>query len=229
MQFFWEKDVSKLEKYLGVKKTPGKHEKKLWEKVWKYSYIFSKIPGILCICVWNSLPMNAAHKDSDIDLFIITRNNRIWTVRIVFTLFLALLWERKNEKNHAWKFCLSFFITESALDFDAIAIKNDIYLSYWIQSLKPIINREKTYERFMHINFPSQYEKPAHQNSSKVFFLSRFFWNMLENICKFIFLPKTQKSFQKLWKPFGVIISDDMLKFHDADRRKEIRSAIISS
>lgn len=229
MQFFWEKDVLKLEKYLGVKKAPGKHEKKLWEKVWKHSYIFSKIPGVLCICVWNSLSMNAAHKDSDIDLFIIARKNRIWTVRILFTLLLFFIWERKNARNHAWKFCLSFFITENALNFDTIAIENDIYLSYWIHNLKPIINREKTYERFMHTNFPSQYESPSNKNIPTTFFLSRFFWNIIEYIYKWIFLPKTKKSFQKLWKPFGVIISDDILKFHDADRRKEIRSTIISS
>ena len=38
------------------------------------------------------------------------------------------------------------------MDLSKIAIKNDIYLSYWIYSLKPIINRNNTYEKFIEVN-----------------------------------------------------------------------------
>jgi hypothetical protein len=93
--------------------------------------------------------MNAAHKDSDIDLFIITKNNRIWTTRICFTLILTLLGQRKTTKKHAGKFCLSFFITENYLNLENIAIKNDIYLKYWIESLVPIINKNNAFEKFI--------------------------------------------------------------------------------
>lgn len=227
MHFFAKKDISKLETYLWVKKSPWEHEQKLWEKVSAYNRLFSKIPGVLCICVWNSLSMNAAHKDSDIDLFIITKKKRIWTVRILFTLLLAVIWERKTAENHAWKFCLSFFITENALDFDDIAIKDDIYLSYWLLNLKPIINRRKTYETFMHINFPTQYSKPENLSINFPFKSFHLPGDFIEKICKYIFLSKTKKSFHALWKPFGVIISDDILKFHDKDRRKIIKEEIL--
>jgi hypothetical protein len=35
-------------------------------------------------------------------------------------------------------------------------------------------------------------------------------------------LPKTIKNYKKLWKPYGIIINDNMLKFHNNDVRKKI-------
>jgi hypothetical protein len=51
--------------------------------------------------------------------------------------------------------------------------------------------------------------------------------NQLEKLLKKIFLKKTQKTYEKLNKPFWVIINDDMLKFHDKDIRKEISKKLV--
>lgn len=232
MQNFSSEQIKKLRDFLQVKDTPGTCEKKLWEKVVKYTPLFRKIPWVLCICVWNSLSMNACHKNSDIDLFIITKQNRLWTTRVLFTFVLTLLWERKTAKKHAGKFCLSFFITENAMNFDNIAVKNDVYLRYWIENLKPILNRSHTFEKFQSINLETITDTytPIHTVQKKYFMKSFFtlLWNICEKIFKSILLPKTKKSFQKLWKPYGVIITDDILKFHDKDRRVEIRDSIFS-
>lgn len=246
-----KKHLESLREYLKIKDTQWKHEEKLWLKVKKYQKIFKYIPGILCVCVWNSLAMNAAHRYSDIDLFIITKTNRIWIGRILLTLLVSLLWQRKTVKNHAGKFCLSFFITEKYLSLENIAIENDIYLQYWVQTLVPIVNKNNTFEKFIQENekwcslasphswilspLKDKWEKKrsdylevgARQRRfrGEGKFLTRL-WNILEKLLKKMFLPRTKKSFQKLWKPFWVVITDDMLKFHDRDRRKEIRSTI---
>jgi predicted nucleotidyltransferase len=223
-----------LEDYLKIKNSPWIHEKKLWKKVDTYKKTFSYIPGVLCICVWNSLAMNAAHKESDIDLFIITKKNRIWTTRILITLILTLTGQRKTAKKHAEMFCLSFFITENHLDLKDIAIKNDIYLRYWIQTLVPIINKNHTFELFLDknstffsLNKETLYKSAVQKNTIKHKF-SKKMWDICEKILQNIFLPRTKKSFQKLWKPFWVIISDDILKFHNKDKRKEMRDIIFS-
>lgn len=228
MQKFSKEQIEKLRVFLKVKDSPGNCEKKLWEKVAKYTPLLRKIPGVLCICVWNSLAMNACHKNSDIDLFVITKKNRLWTARILMTLMFGLLWERKTAKKHAGKFCLSFFITENAFNFDNIAIKNDVYLRYWIENLKPILNRSHTFERFQSLNLENSISAPHSRPLSLWERAGVKFWNLIESICKALFLWKTKKSFQKLWKPYGVIITDDILKFHNKDRRKEISSSIFS-
>ncbi len=58
--------------------------------------------------------------------------------------------------------------------------------------------------------------------------------NMNENIrslpekfLKKIFLSRTLKTYEKLGKPFWVIINDNMLKFHDKDVREKVRDEII--
>lgn len=276
MNFYTKENIKKLEACLWVKTAPWNYEVLLWEKVSHHNTYFQKIPWILGIAVCNSLAMNAAHKQSDIDLFIITKRGRLWTVRILMTLLLSILWERKTSNKHAWKFCLSFFISEDGLDFTNIAIKNDIYLAYWIKTLKPIINRKNIFKKFRDVNkglvstqsshpwFSSPlkereaaesqnfivpfspkeekiqdwgiYEKnqgwrdknPIHQ-LLKTPQLLTYCWDICEKLLRTLFLPRTKKSFQKLWKPFWVVISDSMLKFHDRDRRKKIRDRVLSS
>ena len=50
---------------------------------------------------------------------------------------------------------------------------------------------------------------------------------IINNILKKIFLPKTLKHYEKIWKPYGVIINDNLLKFHNWDIRKKVRKQII--
>lgn len=231
-----QQTYKKFQEYFKVKTSPSEIENKLWKKVYRYTPILHLIPWVLFVWVGNSLSMNACHEDSDIDLFIITRKNRLWTVRILTTLYFTILGQRKTAKKHAGKFCLSFFITEDALDFWEFAIKNDVYLYFWILYLKPIIDKENTYEQFLQVQKSwadfSEYEEISEKNKEYILHTSSKIsthckiWDVLETFFKALFLPKTKKSFQKLGRPFWVIISDDILKFHDNDRRKEVRDIL---
>ncbi|HBA45044.1 TPA: hypothetical protein DCZ31_03635 [Patescibacteria group bacterium] len=40
------------------------------------------------------------------------------------------------------------------MNFSSFAIKNDVYLYFWIYYLKPIINKDLTYENFIKANKP---------------------------------------------------------------------------
>jgi hypothetical protein len=96
--------------------------------------------------------MNGGTQESDIDLFIITQKNRLWIVRILMTFLCAVLHVRKTSKHHAGRFCLSFFIDESAFNFEKIIEENDIYMYFWILTLKPIFDVNTTYEKFIQAN-----------------------------------------------------------------------------
>lgn len=250
MQQFSSQHLQKFKDFFHIQKSPWEIEQKLWKKCETYIPFLRFIPWILFVWVGNSLSMNTCHKGSDIDLFIITRKNRLWTVRILVTLYFTLLGQRKTKKKHAGKFCLSFFITEDALSFGDFAIPNDIYLYFWVVFLKPLITKKNIYERFLAaqkswVDFSehqeifednkkyllpqeSPLEKGGRKKSAEIFFRGiSFSWDILEIILKKVFLPRTKKSFEKLGKPFGVIISDDVLKFHDKDRRKEMRESLL--
>lgn len=53
------------------------------------------------------------------------------------------------------------------------------------------------------------------------------FLKLIDNILKKIFLTKTKHSFLKLNKPYGIIINDNLLKFHDNDIRKDIKKEFL--
>jgi hypothetical protein len=50
---------------------------------------------------------------------------------------------------------------------------------------------------------------------------------VIELLFKKFFLPKTLRHYEKIWKPFWVIINDDVLKFHNGDIRKEVKREIL--
>ena len=105
--------------------------------------------------------------------------------------------------------------------------------------MKPIIDINNTYKEFIKKNTSwcnfSMYKKNIQENISYIqykddtsnFSIFLKLWDAFEQVLKSLFLWKTKKRFQKLWKPFGVIIWNDILKFHDTDSRKIIRSKIL--
>ena len=229
--------IGKFNTFLWIKTEPNDHEKQLFERAQKYIQKISNIPGIEMIAVVNSLSMYATHENSDIDLFIITKPGTIWFVRFFWTI---ILWKnrvwRKNE-DIAGNFCLSFFITTERMDLSKIAIDNDIYLYYWIYYLKPIIIKNNTYNKFLKannwVNIPDtqkiqnqEYEILDTSIEKRESTWKEFFYKKLNQIIRFFLLPRTLKSYIKLGKPEWIIISDIILKFHNHDRRREIRDII---
>jgi len=50
---------------------------------------------------------------------------------------------------------------------------------------------------------------------------------LLDNLIKNIFKIKTISHYNNLNKPYGIIINDNMLKFHDNDIRKQISKKLV--
>ncbi|EKD65861.1 MAG: hypothetical protein ACD_49C00079G0025 [uncultured bacterium (gcode 4)] len=196
---------------------------------------------------------NDEYGGGDIDLFIVTAKNRLWLVRVMVTLVFQLLGVRRHWNNIAERFCLSFFIDETAMNFSSFAIKNDVYLYFWIYYLKPIINKDLTYENFIKANkplgidpinlhkdnriyeiqtwkqtlsFPLPLSFPRRWESIKIISSILDFKNYL---LKKIFLPRTLAHKKRLWNPEGLIVEENILKFHDNDRRVEVRDGVLGS
>ncbi|MCH2188230.1 hypothetical protein MK079_00170 [Candidatus Gracilibacteria bacterium] len=237
-QVFTQKHHKAFQEYFKVKKNPGKWDSIYIQKTKKYVPYITWIPGIKMIGIGNSISMNAGNKDSDIDLYIITDNQSMWTVRILTTLIFQLLGVRKTDKKHAGRFCLSFFSTLEGMDFSQFALPYDPYLFFWMVYFKPVYNSDNTYEKFIEINSKwcnlddfidtppplTPFVSPLCPEGCSL--LRRGLGGGLNTLIKKIFLPKTLQSFEKLGKPFGVIISDDLLKFHDKDIREKIAKEI---
>lgn len=148
--------------------------------------------------------MNAADGDSDIDLFVETAPGMLWTGRVMTTLFFSALGARRHGNYVKGRFCLSFFAVENA-DLGKAAIEDDAYLYEWARRLVSVDRKS------VGGGIP---ESPT------------FFEQTIERAFKALFLPKTLREYERLGKPWGIVISDEFLKFHPEDRRIEIRDRV---
>ncbi|MBU2523668.1 hypothetical protein KKG71_00545 [Patescibacteria group bacterium] len=214
--------------------------KKLWLKVNKFAGKLSYLPFIKSVCVCNNLAFNCPQPESDIDLFIITKKNRLFTARILITILSHILGVRRHKGKIAQRFCLSFFVCEENLDFSKLAIKPyDIYLAYWIKTLKPVIDNgvmvkflqnnrvflkryfaaECMVDRSKQIDL-SHYGKTVSKKLSSI--LGGKFGDLLERFLKKWQMKRAEAKYKKLSDQTGTVISEKMLKFHNVDRRNEV-------
>ena len=221
---------------MGRKSHPNESEIQLFERTQKYVQSLRWIPWIAMIAVVNSLAMYATHEDSDIDLFVITAPNSMWLVRLCMTAQFFLLWVWRKWDAVRGNFCLSFFITTDAMNLQEIAIEKDVYLYYWIRALKPILTRGGIYETFLEKNnwVSVTLEQRKENLHYRIFHWEKFTYSswlftILDHCIRVFLLPLTRSTARKKWNPKGIILSENMLKFHDQDRRETIRSAILNT
>lgn len=136
--FYFEKKINKeiqIEKLFSrEKKNPFMNPFiNIINKYWK---LYKSLPFIQEIFLCNSISFNALKWDSDIDLFIITKQNSIRRARLFSAIFFKVLWLKRSMKNKKQKFCLSFYITQDSKNLYPIMLeKTDIYLTYRLAHL----------------------------------------------------------------------------------------------
>jgi len=222
---------------------PNQFNQEFIDHIHKYHKIRKSLPFIKEIYLCNSITFNALHSGSDIDLFIITKKNSLWRARLFSRLLFVIKWQkrRKKKKNSQKKFCLSFYITENAQNLYDISITNtDIYLSYRLAHLVPLYQEKPTETNIYHHNswlqnilpnLPQQHTiniwnqlytgKTNTKKTIEILFGGNI-GKLIELIIKNIRSPIVIRKKKRLWKSGrGVIINDDMLKFH-GDLRKKI-------
>ena len=106
--------------------------------------IFRFIPWIKMIAIGNLLGAHNLKEDSDIDFFIVTEDKQIWLTRFFCASIAKLLGLRPRPEKSRDKICLSFYVSDKAMDlknlmFNYSGVDNkDIYFIYWLAGLTPI-------------------------------------------------------------------------------------------
>ena len=105
----------------------------------KWSWLYKQFPFVDAIYLANSMTFNALHADSDIDLFVVAQERRVWLARFFMTLMMRVYSIKRTRKITRKRFCLSFFIDRNNQNLEALLLhRRDIYLPYWIAHLVPI-------------------------------------------------------------------------------------------
>ena len=194
------------------------------------------------IFICNNLAYQNASEGSDIDLAIICENNRIWTARFFSTLLMKMLGQRPTENKHQDKICQSFFITTCNLNLKSLAYKNDIHFTYWLNQFLPIYGKPELIEKFFNSNSWTKKCLPNFEpittnerwvikskSLNKRFFelilKTKLIGGPLNKLLKILQLKILPKNLNNLAKEdnTNVVISDEVLKFHDKDKRIQFR------
>lgn len=217
-------------------------ENKLWNKARKYIKILEIVPFVRMVSVCNNLAFGLADEKSDIDLFIVSKSERLFIVRTFVTFIFNFLGVRRHGDKIHQRFCLSFFVDDGALDLSKVAIDNDIYLAYWIKSQVPFINdgvslqllkenewAKKYFENendfFVRSNeIMPMYKKYSFFRNIFGFILSGFFGDITEKILKRWQIKRALLKAKNVPDSSGIIVSGHMLKFHNVDRRESFKN-----
>ncbi len=201
---------------------------KLWGEVLRHRFIFRLTPFLKLVAIGNTLAMGWPKKNSDIDLLVVAEKNRLFTTRFFLTLFTQIFGMRRSKRKIARRFCLSFFLTENSLDLEKIKIgREDPYLAFWVTTLVPIYGEGEEFfatngwikKYFPNLKLPA-IQKKIRQKSFLERILSGKSGDFLERILKKWQLARSRRK-QKNCGRNAVVITEEMLKFHETDRRKE--------
>lgn len=126
------------------------HKRKI---IQKYIKTLSYLPSIQMVGISGSVAMMNARKNDDVDLFIITREDCLWTGRLSAILVAELYGMRRrrtdwiNVKN---KICLNLFFDRKNVVIPRYKRSN--YVAHEILQFLPVVNKNQTYELFLQKN-----------------------------------------------------------------------------
>jgi len=107
-------------------KIPRARRAALIKKAQRWSLLMRLIPAVKSIVVINSVAYGNVHKDSDIDLFIVTSPNRIFLTKGFLMYFLKLIKQLEDQQVSAGRFSLGMFVTTKGvkLEKDMMKVNN---------------------------------------------------------------------------------------------------------
>ncbi len=192
-----------------------------------------RLPFVEGVFVCNSLAWQHTNAESDIDLFIVTRPGRVWTVRLLAVAMMALLRKRPGEAKID-PVCCSFFVDCDHLDLASLKIdEQDPYLAFWLATLVPMVDKKGIATRLRVMN---RWVDEVLPNAKSVVRVSRWLPKQMKAWPLPILAEAKSREIQE--KRFTgviremrnvdtrVVVNDFMLKFHENDRRAEIIQAL---
>ncbi len=212
-----------------------------YKKALKFIKVISSFGFIKAVFIANSMAIDNANEESDIDLYIISKENKIWITRFITTGITKILKLRPTEKTKKDKICLTIFSDEKFLDIKKACKEDDIYYTYWINQVIPVYDSDGIYSEFIKQNswskeniqnifqFGPSYKRTIQDNKFKTIqrkISNIFCINFLNKISKKIQIKIFPEDIKKLSHETNknVVIDDTIIKLHRIDNREYYRN-----
>jgi hypothetical protein len=236
------------EKLLAVRAERLRAAPRKWRRAKTVAEFLRLTPFVELVGVCNNLAIDNAAPESDIDVVFVIRDGRLWLTRALITGIVQLLGLRRHGDRITDRVCLSFFLTASAQDLEPLALKPaDPYLALWVAQVVPLLDRQGAFGRFQQANawvkkiLPNAFAEersdqrvrpnPALAATQRLYeqaLTSPILGSPLEAWARARQRARMETHWWSRSKAGGsdVVISDLMLKFHEADRRDLYRDKI---
>jgi len=209
----------------------------------------ARVPFVRAVFVCNTVAGVGVEESSDIDVFIVVKKGRIFLARAVATFYLSLFNMRRTKRKIKNKICLSFYVADNNLNLSGIAFEKDIYLMYWLTQLIPVYDPDNLFKSLQKANtWVKKYLPNAFQSydliprwkvmpgkvANGIKKLLEKMWtgnygDLMEKQAKIMQLNKMKMNVSSVQNESDtrVVVNDDMLKFHEKDKREEYREVWI--
>ncbi len=114
--FYFLKDQPGKEKIVEERIERQKISIKKWKEAKKSIFWLQLIPYLRMVMINGSVALDNAHKDSDIDVLIIAKKNRLWTTRFFTTFLLQIIGRRRHGSLIRDRICLNHYISDNELE-----------------------------------------------------------------------------------------------------------------
>lgn len=94
----------------------SKYQKLYFKRAQKVAFWLQIIPYVRAVFLTGSIARGEATKKSDIDFFIVTKNQRIYTCRALVTIAVQMMGIRRYGNKIAGRICLNRYQTENNLE-----------------------------------------------------------------------------------------------------------------
>lgn len=197
-------------------------------KLAPYLKYLARLDVVRGAALCNSMALHHTKPTSDIDLFVICRDGKLWSTRLWCVGPLALLRSRPGES--ADPIDTNFFLSENALSIESLKIgTRDPYLAFWVGSLLPVIDKDGVFPRLREqnewafTNWPRlSSSRPARALRSRPVSDAPAHW-FSESVARRIQSWKLPQEIRdRAGRDTSVVMNAAMLKFHKNDRRADV-------
>ena len=204
-----------------------------WNKLEKIARKINYVPFVEGVFISGSLSINNSNYKSDIDLFVVTRPGRIFTVRFFLTMLLDILGKRRKPGKVAGKICLNHYISKDCLNMKF----QSLYSAYIYFNLRPVIDRGGIFKEFREKNswigkyilfWDKKFKAPfcLEKKSKLAKFLEKIlsgsFGDLLEKKTKEKQIKRKKKNYPNGIVKGRVILNNNLIELHPNSEERNI-------
>jgi len=193
------------------------------------------IPWIRFAGVTGSVAFENAHEKDDIDIFVITANNRVWLTRLVEEIVLRIRGVRRSfrDRNVADRLCINYYLSEGMLKIQPpkeLELMNALELVRMTPVLYPAYTKTVLDANpWVYEYFPGNLENGFPRKNGRPSFSGRIhLFSFLVDGCDFVVMV-LQKLYMRVMQHIddGAVLERNRIIFFDQSRWPALRSKVM--